>query len=72
MGLHPTTGDFVLMTEGLQGVVSKQQYEELMRFVVTENYLWNGGTLLRQAIGLPMGTQAAPKMANISSRCTVM
>ena len=38
---------------------------ELVRFLVENTYLCNGGVIRRQIVGLPMGTNPAPVMANL-------
>jgi hypothetical protein len=38
---------------------------ELVRFLVANTYLSNGSSLRRQAVGIPMGTNCAPALANL-------
>jgi hypothetical protein len=38
---------------------------DAIRFLVTNTYLLNGSNLRRQAIGIPMGTNCAPTLANL-------
>jgi len=39
--------------------------EELLRFVVSNTFLKNGNEIRRQCIGVPMGTNSAPSLANL-------
>jgi hypothetical protein len=46
-------------------VLSEQEVCDLLEFVVENTYIKNGTTLLRQAIGMPQGTNCAPFLANL-------
>jgi hypothetical protein len=39
---------------------------ELVRFVVDNTYFYNSATLIRQTVGIPMGTNAAPELAHLT------
>ena len=44
---------------------SVQDVKYLIAFVVNNTYVMNGGVLRRQVIGIPMGTNCAPLLANL-------
>ncbi|MGA9041563.1 MAG: hypothetical protein WB421_13590 [Terriglobales bacterium] len=46
-------------------VFNKDEIKQLVAFVVNNTYLFNQGRLFRQSIGIPMGTNCAPQLANL-------
>ena len=42
-----------------------ETYMELMKFLITENHIWNGGELRKQVVGIPMGSPVSPHLANL-------
>ena len=42
------------------------QLEELLTYLITNNYTCNGGKVRRQIQGMPMGMPAAPQIANLA------
>lgn len=45
-------------------VFNLTQVENLLRFVISNTFLKNGNEIRRQCIGIPMGTNSAPALAN--------
>jgi hypothetical protein len=45
--------------------MSLDTIDGLVRFLVANTYLVNGGQLRRQVVGIPMGTNCAPSLANL-------
>ena len=41
------------------------EIEKLLTFVISNTYLHNGDFLVRQILGIPMGTNSGPKIANL-------
>ena len=41
------------------------KYMELMKFLITDNHIWNGKELRRQKVGIPMGSPVSPHLANL-------
>ena len=46
-------------------IFSSKELKDLVRFVAMNTFFFNGGKLMRQKIGIPMGTNAAPPIANL-------
>ena len=46
-------------------IFSSKELKDLVRFVALNTFIFNGGKLMRQKIGIPMGTNAAPPIANL-------
>ena len=44
---------------------TKDRLMELFRFLITENYIWNGKELRKQDVGIPMGSPVSPHLANL-------
>jgi hypothetical protein len=45
--------------------ISKLSVTKLVKFLVSNTFVMNGQTIRRQTIGLPMGTNCAPPLANL-------
>lgn len=46
-------------------VLTLNDLNAMIRYLVTNTYVLNGNTLHRQIVGIPMGTNSAPVMANL-------
>ena len=46
-------------------VLTRSALHELVRFIVKNTFVLNGGVLRGQSIGIPMGTNCAPLLANL-------
>ena len=46
-------------------MITADKLQEYVEYVVKEMYIENGGVVRHQTIGIPMGTNAAPMMANL-------
>ena len=44
---------------------TKDEYSDCLNFLITNSYIIFKGVIFRQIIGIPMGTNSAPHMANI-------
>ena len=50
-------------------VLTRSALQELVRFIVRNTFVLNGGVLRRQSVGIPMGTNCAPLLANLYLYC---
>ena len=64
-GKYEYTAIAKVAEQGTQSQVTKADYLKLMEHLITENYIWNGGALLKQVVGIPMGSPVSPLMANL-------
>jgi hypothetical protein len=54
-----------LEKETEEAFITATTFMELMHFLITENYIWNGKGLLKQVVGIPMGSPVSGHLANL-------
>ena len=58
-------GNRCLWTKDVLNVITKEQLYEMVEYVVNNTYFRFGALVIKQTVGIPMGTDCAPQIANL-------